>query len=91
MTSTDRAALVALFGATGGVNWVLNQNWDTDAELGTWYGVEVNDEGRVVLLSLTCNNLRGKSLASRPLRRSNRSRTRPMTYHSGCLRAFTGV
>ncbi|CAN0345282.1 unnamed protein product, partial [Ectocarpus sp. 12 AP-2014] len=34
-------------------------NWDTDAELATWAGVEVDDEGRVVQLILPDNNLHG--------------------------------
>ncbi|CAN0469475.1 unnamed protein product [Ectocarpus sp. 8 AP-2014] len=55
----DRAALVALFRSTDGENWKTNSNWDTDAELATWAGVEVNDEGRVVQLILSDNNLHG--------------------------------
>lgn len=62
MNSTDdRGALVALFRATNGVNWLSNDNWDTNAEVSSWYGVAVNDQGRVVALSLSFNNLRGKS------------------------------
>ncbi|CAM9847245.1 unnamed protein product, partial [Ectocarpus sp. 12 AP-2014] len=48
--STDRDALVALFVSTNGANWTCNDNWDTDAELGTWHGVDVNERGRVVKL-----------------------------------------
>ncbi|CAN0307188.1 unnamed protein product, partial [Ectocarpus fasciculatus] len=55
----DRAALVALFRSTDGVNWKANSNWDTDAELATWEGVRVNQEGRVVKLILRDNNLNG--------------------------------
>lgn len=60
MASGDRDALVALFWMTGGASWNKNDNWDTDAELATWHGVEVNDQGRVEKLSLASNNLRGK-------------------------------
>ncbi|CAM9777221.1 unnamed protein product [Ectocarpus sp. 4 AP-2014] len=59
MPSTDREALVALYNATGGACWRRNVNWDTDANLSTWHGVQVNDQGRVVKLSLTNNNLTG--------------------------------
>lgn len=59
MASTDRDTLVALFRSTDGANWTLNSGWDTDADLSQWYGVKVNDEGRVVRLSLGGNNLRG--------------------------------
>ncbi|CAM9699413.1 unnamed protein product, partial [Ectocarpus sp. 12 AP-2014] len=57
--STDRDALVALFISTNGANWTRNDNWDTDAELGTWHGVDVNERGRVVKLQLGLHNLRG--------------------------------
>ena len=50
--STDRAALVALYEATDGPNWVNNENWLTDGPLGEWYGVSVGDGGRVTMLDL---------------------------------------
>ena len=49
----DRAALVALYEATDGPNWVDNTNWLTDAPLGDWYGVDTNVSGRVVRLDLS--------------------------------------
>lgn len=48
----DRAALVALYNATDGPNWVDNGNWLTDAPLRDWYGVVTNASGRVVGLDL---------------------------------------
>ncbi|CAN0193133.1 unnamed protein product [Scytosiphon promiscuus] len=60
MAPTDRAALVALFKATGGANWYKRRNWNTDGDLSLWHGVEVRG-GRVVGLSLGDNNLRGVS------------------------------
>ena len=45
--TSDRAALVALYNALGGPNWAIDTNWLTDAPLGEWYGVKVNDQGRV--------------------------------------------
>lgn len=51
--------MVALFHATGGTSWKRNDNWDTDADLSKWYGVKVNDQGRVVKLDLNRNNLQG--------------------------------
>ncbi len=48
----DRAALVALYNATDGPNWVDNTNWLTDAPLGQWYGVQTDAAGRVVGLAL---------------------------------------
>ena len=48
----DRAALVALYEATDGPNWVNNENWLTDAPLGEWYGVDTDATGRVTRLDL---------------------------------------
>ncbi|MDE2663339.1 MAG: Ig-like domain-containing protein [Gemmatimonadota bacterium] len=48
----DRAALVALYEATDGPNWVSSDNWLTEAPLGEWYGVETDGSGRVVGLDL---------------------------------------
>ena len=51
--TTDRAALEALYNATGGRNWHNNNNWLTDAPLDDWYGVDTDDAGRVVRLDLS--------------------------------------
>ena len=48
----DLAALVALYEATDGPNWVNNEGWLTDAPLGEWYGVDTDASGRVVRLDL---------------------------------------
>ena len=56
----DRAALVALYNATDGPNWVNNTNWLTDRPMGAWYGVTTNDGGRVTGLDLHDNELRGQ-------------------------------
>ena len=49
---TEREALVALYNATDGPNWVDNTNWLTDAPLAQWYGVDTDNAGRVVSLDL---------------------------------------
>ncbi len=54
--NSDRAALVALYEATDGPNWVNNENWLTDAPLGEWFGVGTDSLGRVVRLELTYYN-----------------------------------
>ena len=46
----DRAALVSLYHATGGPDWAESENWLTDAPLGDWHGVQVNEWGRVTSL-----------------------------------------
>lgn len=55
----DREALVALYRATDGDNWIANDNWLSDAPLNWWHGVDTNDEGRVIHLALPDNQLTG--------------------------------
>ena len=58
---TDREALVALYNATDGENWMRSDNWLSDAPLGLgWNGVTTNDDGRVTKLILTANGLSGE-------------------------------
>ena len=57
--ATDREILEMLHDATGGSDWIDARNWLTDAPLGEWRGVEVDDEGRVVELRLWDNGLVG--------------------------------
>ena len=58
--SPDRAALVALYNATGGANWTNNTNWLTTAPVGQWYGVTTDANGWVTELNLTRNQLKGE-------------------------------
>ena len=58
--ATDRAALVALYNATGGRHyWGNKTNWLSDQPLGDWYGVTTDADGRVIRLDLKYNRLRG--------------------------------
>ena len=57
--ATDREVLEMLHDATGGRDWIDARNWLTDAPLGEWRGVEVDDQGRVVELRLWDNGLAG--------------------------------
>ncbi len=56
---SDRDILVAVYEATGGPKWKHTDNWLTDEPLGSWYGVRVNDTGRVIGLDLSGNRMRG--------------------------------
>ena len=58
--ATDRAALEALYHATAGPDWTHNDNWTTDEPLDEWYGVVVDDAGRVTGLHLPRNGLKGE-------------------------------
>ena len=56
---SDREILVSFYHATGGPGWTRSDNWLTDAPLGEWHGIGVDDEGRVTELALAYNNLTG--------------------------------
>ena len=58
-TDIDRAALTALYDATGGDSWESSANWLTAAPLNAWHGVTANSDGRVTALRLGWNNLTG--------------------------------
>ena len=55
----ERAALTAFYHSTGGPNWRRQDNWLTDAPLGSWHGVTTNEQGRVTDLFIRDNGLRG--------------------------------
>ena len=57
--ATDRAALEALYDATGGPGWTDNTNWKTSAPPGEWHGVTTDPAGRVTRLELPGNGLTG--------------------------------
>ena len=57
--ASDRAALVALYNATGGASWITNTNWLSDRPSGEWHGVTTYSDGRVAELWLWGNKLRG--------------------------------
>lgn len=56
----DRGVLFVFYEATDGDGWTNRDNWRTKAPLGEWHGIETNDEGRVGVLDLRANNLRGE-------------------------------
>ena len=55
----DRDVLEVLYDRSRGTGWTDGTNWGTDQPLSEWAGVETDDSGRVVGLSLSDNNLRG--------------------------------
>ena len=48
--SVDRPALVALYFALNGPSWGPIHNWLSDAPIDEWYGIEADDDGRVVAI-----------------------------------------
>ena len=47
----ERAALIALYNATGGANWRRSVNWLSNEPLSTWSGVYTDENGHVTTLS----------------------------------------
>ena len=58
--TADRAALVALYNATGGADWKNNTNWLSNEALSEWHRVETDEDGRVTALRLVANELSGE-------------------------------
>ena len=56
---SDRQVLDTLYRVMSGENWTDTTNWLSDEPLSEWYGVETNEAGKVVGLSLGGNNLTG--------------------------------
>ena len=55
----ERAALVALFEATGGANWRRSDNWLSELSIANWHGVSTDQHGHVTRLFLENNGLEG--------------------------------
>ena len=61
----ERQALMDLYNATDGANWVRNDNWGSDKPLSEWYGIYMNgDRTHVSALFLPGNGLKGELPAS---------------------------
>ena len=53
----DYDALMALYDATNGHNWVDNTGWGESCDICNWYGVHCDSLGRVINLFLISNDL----------------------------------
>src|SRR5699024_4919239 len=58
--SSDRAALMDLYEATGGEHWDNNSGWGEGEPSNEWYGIKTNGQGRVIRVDLWKNNLKGQ-------------------------------
>ncbi len=56
----DRKALVSLYEATGGSDWIRSDGWLEDVPVREWHGVTTDSVGRVLGLDLADNALAGR-------------------------------
>ena len=56
----ERQDLARLYETMGGEGWRNSGNWLTDAPLSSWYGIQVDDDGRVAGINLRSNGLSGR-------------------------------
>ncbi|PWG05542.1 leucine-rich repeat domain-containing protein [Polaribacter aquimarinus] len=59
----EREALISLYNSTDGTNWSYRTFWNTNANVGEWHGVKVeniNGQDHVTELKLIANNLKGE-------------------------------
>jgi thiol-disulfide isomerase/thioredoxin len=59
LAAVQRSALMALYNALNGNQWVNKENWGSDKPLGQWYGVTTDGNEDVIRLELHENNLSG--------------------------------
>lgn len=55
----DRETLLAFYKAADGDHWVNHTNWGTEQPLDKWFGLWLDDDGRVKEISLPANGLKG--------------------------------
>ena len=58
--ATDKDVLIVFYEATDGANWSNNKNWLSEAPIDDWFGVTTDDGGRVKVLDLWADKLRGE-------------------------------
>jgi hypothetical protein len=55
----QKYALMGFFESTGGKYWRKSTNWGSSKPVSEWFGIGVNNSGKVITLSLRSNYLRG--------------------------------
>ncbi len=56
----ERNALIAIYNALDGDNWIQNAHWCSDKPVRSWANVGINSQGSVIRITLNNNNLRGE-------------------------------
>jgi hypothetical protein len=57
--SSRREALIAFYNSTGGLNWIHQSGWLTSSDECTWSGITCNNDGVLIGINLSDNNLTG--------------------------------
>jgi hypothetical protein len=52
---TDSLALVDLYTNTDGANWTSSHQWNLTTTIDTWYGIQIDADGRVISIDLDDN------------------------------------
>lgn len=55
----EREALIAIYNALDGDNWINNENWCSDKPVSEWFGILNTENGSVTTIALGNNNLSG--------------------------------
>jgi len=55
--TTDSLALIELYNATNGANWI--NKWNLNQSMDNWHGIMLNENGCVIEITLQNNNLNG--------------------------------
>ena len=56
---SQRDVLELIYVSTGGDDWLVSTNWNTNTPSSEWQGIEVDEEGHVIAIDLSANNLAG--------------------------------
>ena len=57
--ASEREVLLTFYNATGGNNWLVNTNWDSEINHCDWHGITCDESGAVTSISLGNNQLHG--------------------------------
>ncbi len=52
LPSPDRETLIAIYNATDGPNWTIQDNWLSEEPIRTWFGITTNEMDRITRLHL---------------------------------------
>ena len=56
---SERKTLIAFYEALDGPDWIQRDFWASDRPVGEWHGVETDEDGRVIVLTVYDNNVTG--------------------------------